>query len=105
MSPIMFLLGAVLGLAVGLAVIHIKAKPTPQANPAPPGLPYRIASGANENREFVYDQSYISHLLGRDVRRALDMHPEQDLYFEVAYVIGPADGGYRITATVKAKTS
>jgi hypothetical protein len=32
------------------------------------------------------------------------MHIEQDLYFEVVYVIGPADGGCRITATVKAKT-
>ena len=96
MNPIMFILGALIGLAIGYATIRLKTKPTPQAPP------YRIASGVNGTYEFVYDQTYIGDLLARDVCRTLAMLEDRYIHAEINYSMIPTDGGERLSVTVKA---
>ena len=96
MSPIMFILGALIGLAIGYVTIRLRTKLAPQAPP------YRIASGVNGTYEFVYDQSYVSLLIARDVRRTLSIPKDRTVYFETDYTVKHADGGHRLSITVKA---
>ena len=96
MSPIMFILGALFGLAIGYVTIRLRTKPAPHAPP------YRIASGVNGTYEFVYDQSYVSLLIARDVRRTRSIPKDRTVYFETDYTVKQADGGHRLSITVKA---
>ena len=96
MSPIMFILGALIGLAIGYVTIRSRTKPAPQVPP------YRIASGVNGTYEFVYDQTYISLLLGRDVRRTLSIPEDRTVYFDTDYTVKQTDSGQRLSVTVKA---
>lgn len=96
MSPIMFLLGTLLGLAAGLAVFCIKAKRAPQ------GPPYQISSGMNGVYDFVFDQTYIGDLLAREVCRMLGLPEGQFIDSEINYTIANGEGGNRLTVTVKA---
>lgn len=96
MSPIMFILGVLIGLAVGYVAIRLRTKPTPQVPPC------RIASGVNGTYEFVYDQTYISLLLMRDVRRTLSIPEDRTVYYETDYTVKQTDSGQRLSVTVKA---
>jgi hypothetical protein len=96
MSPVMFILGALIGLAIGYVTIRLKTQPTPQVPP------YRIASGVNGTYEFVYDQTYIGDLLVRDVCGALGMPEDRYVHAEVDFAITPPEDGARLTVKVKA---
>lgn len=96
MSPIMFILGALIGLAIGHVTIRLRTKPTPQVPP------YRIASGVNGTYEFVYDQTYIGDLLSRDVCCALGMPEDRYVHAEINYSMITTNSGERLSVTVKA---